>query len=224
MCAGVLAVAGWLFVAAGAGAELDDAFSILDPSAPLEPLWEVQAFDAPDTLYEVVEFGGEQRIRASGMGTASGLVRKFVGGAFHAQERPFLEWDWHVQQIQPSADIRDREKDDFGASVYVLFGKAGFFKPAPPTLAYVWSNDKVAVGDMFASPRGLANLRFFVLQTQARDDGVPVFERRNLLEDYRRAFNEEPRDAVSAIAVWTDSDQTGEAVVSHYGPIRAVRE
>jgi hypothetical protein len=49
-----------------------------------------------------------------------------------------------------------------------------------------------------------------------------VAERRNLVEDYRQLFGEEPPDE-AMVAVMTDTDQTQEAVQAWYDEIRLVR-
>jgi hypothetical protein len=46
-----------------------------------------------------------------------------------------------------------------------------------------------------------------------------VVEKRNVLEDYRRVFGLDPPKA-GAIAIMTDTDNTGEEAVAYYGPIR----
>ena len=45
-----------------------------------------------------------------------------------------------------------------------------------------------------------------------------VSEERNVLEDYRRAFGEEP-PLVSGVAIMTDTDDTGGKAVAWYGDI-----
>ena len=47
-------------------------------------------------------------------------------------------------------------------------------------------------------------------------------ERRNLLADYRAAFNEDP-PPVSGIAIMTDSDNTGGTASAWYGDIRLLK-
>jgi hypothetical protein len=46
-----------------------------------------------------------------------------------------------------------------------------------------------------------------------------VVEKRNVLEDYRRFFGSDPPKA-GAVAIMTDTDNTGEEAVAYYGPIR----
>jgi len=46
-------------------------------------------------------------------------------------------------------------------------------------------------------------------------------EKRNLLEDYRKCFGEDTPKA-GAVAIMTDTDNTGEKAVAWYGPIRLI--
>jgi DUF3047 family protein len=49
--------------------------------------------------------------------------------------------------------------------------------------------------------------------------GKWIEEERNLVDDYRRAFGEDP-PKVGAVAIMTDTDNTGEQAVAWYGAIR----
>jgi len=48
-------------------------------------------------------------------------------------------------------------------------------------------------------------------------------EKRNLLEDYHKCFEEDPPKA-GAVAIMTDTDNTGEKTVAWYGLIRLLRK
>ena len=43
-----------------------------------------------------------------------------------------------------------------------------------------------------------------------------MVEKRNVFEDYRRVFGQDP-PKVDAIAIMTDTDKTGEEAVAYYG-------
>jgi hypothetical protein len=45
-----------------------------------------------------------------------------------------------------------------------------------------------------------------------------VTQRRNLLEDYRKAFQTDP-PMISGVAIMTDTDNTGESATAYYGDI-----
>ena len=216
----LLAVAVWL-AGGGLAARADEPLVVLDPSAPLEAAWRTHSFGEPPTSYTQTNLFGTPWIKAKAQNTASGLIRDL---AWQVADFPWLEWQWHMEQLQPSADIRTKTHDDFGAVIYVLFGTPSLLNRHPPTLAYVWSNNKVSVGDLIKSPRPFSRLRFLVLQSGLTTNGKPVDERRNLARDYELAFGEPPKYKVAHIAIWTDSDQTGEPAVAYYGAIRAVAE
>jgi len=46
-------------------------------------------------------------------------------------------------------------------------------------------------------------------------------ERRNVLEDFRKFFGEDP-PTVGAVAIMTDTDNTGEQTIAWYGPISLI--
>ena len=67
-----------------------------------------------------------------------------------------------------------------------------------------------------------ARAMMFVVESGARRVGEWVEMERNVYEDYKRAFKEEP-PPVSGIAVMTDTDQTAEAATAWYGDIELRR-
>ena len=160
-------------------------------------------------------------IRATGRNGASGLYRD---AGYRAREHPWLEWIWRVDRVQPSADIRAVAADDYAAALFVLFDRPSALRAEPRALAYVWTNARVAAGETVASPRHPESMRSIVLESGERKLGDRVRERRNVVDDYRAAFGEEPPEFVEVIALWTDSDQTGEAVEAYYGPIQALAD
>ncbi len=56
------------------------------------------------------------------------------------------------------------------------------------------------------------------LRSGAAHCGMWVVEERNIVEDHRRAFGEDP-PAIPDIAVMTDTDNTGESATAFYGDI-----
>ena len=64
-----------------------------------------------------------------------------------------------------------------------------------------------------------ARVKMIVAASGRKDLGTWQEERVNLLEDYRRAFGEEP-GALIGVAVMTDSDNTQSRAEAWYGEIR----
>ena len=73
------------------------------------------------------------------------------------------------------------------------------------TLMYIWAN-ALPPETVVPNPHS-ARVRMIVVESGTRGLGEWIHVRRNLLEDYRRAFGEDPWDVV-AVGVMTDSDNT----------------
>jgi len=57
------------------------------------------------------------------------------------------------------------------------------------------------------------------VESGGQNVGRWVTVRRNLVDDYRMVFGEDPPQA-GAVAIMTDTDQTGETAVAYYDDIR----
>lgn len=193
---------------------------LVDPERPIEEVWRRKSFGEP-TRYRIREIEGGRAIEAVGQASAAGLFRDL---RFAVTEHPIVEWTWRVDRLPEAADIRSAAADDFGASLFFLFGRPGLLRPEPQTLAYAWTSEATPEGSVVASPRRPGTLQTFVLQSGSDNLGEWVTERRNLVEDYRRAFGEDPPEHAEIVALWSDSDQTGEAVKAYYGRAVAHRE
>jgi hypothetical protein len=186
------------------------------------------------TRYALVGDGAATVLQADSKGTASGLVRRFADGEVDLRATPILRWRWKVSNLVQGADIRRKDGDDYPARVYVLFrydpARASLAMRAQyalarslhgealphATLNYVWDG-KAPAGTMLPNAY-TGRAMMLVVESGAARVGQWVEAERNVLEDYRRAFGEDP-PPVSGVAVMTDTDQTGEAVTAWYGDI-----
>ncbi len=169
-----------------------------------------------ETSYELVALGNDVAIRATGQESASGLYRRLQ---IDPRRCPVFEWSWAVGQLQESADLRRKDADDVAASIFLLFGDPGMLSnPAPvPTLRYVWTSGNAIPGEVIPNPYMPGVVRNLVVRSDMAPSGGFVAERRNVVDDFRAAFGEQPTPDIEAIALFTDNDQTKEPVVSHYG-------
>lgn len=90
---------------------------------------------------------------------------------------------------------------------------------APPfaTLMYVW-DPALPVGTVVVNPR-TDRIRKIVVDSGPQHLRSWRDHQRNLAEDFRRAFNEEPGALVS-VAVMSDSDNTKSQARSWFGPVQ----
>ncbi len=187
---------------------------LFSASTVIEDEWQQLRFQGT-TQYRVESYRGRLAISARGRKSSSGLMRRVE---FDTERCPELEWSWSVTVLQPSADIRIREREDVAASVYLLFGDPGFvFDPSPvPTLRYVWTNERIAVESVIDSPYMPGMIRSLVVQSGIHRSGQWSLQRRNVDRDFRTAFGYAPPGPVRAVAILTDNDQTGEEVEAYY--------
>jgi hypothetical protein len=93
-----------------------------------------------------------------------------------------------------------------------------FYGEDPPHagLSYVWDN-RLAPGTVLANPY-TDRVRMIVVRSGNAEAERWVSEERNVLDDYRRAFGEEP-PAIAGVAVMTDTDDTGASATAWFGDI-----
>jgi hypothetical protein len=219
-------------VAAAAPVEMG-AFSQAQVDAALPAGWQPLAFPriARQTTYQLVADDGTTVVRADAEASASGLIRRID---VDPKSHPLLAWRWKIGGVVEKADATRKDGDDYAARVYVAFkydpDRVSWFNRAkyalirliygeyPPHagINYVWDS-RLAPGTVL--PNAYTDrVRMIVLRSGDAAAGRWLAEERNVLEDYRRAFGEEP-PPVSGVAVMTDTDDTGARATAWYGDI-----
>ncbi len=198
------------FCAAGSGAG-EPAALIDDFEDGLAPGWEEKEFKGR-TLYSVVSDRDGRSLRAESHDSASGLVFR---RAYDLKDFPVLSWRWKVDGLVAKSDPRRKAGDDYPARVYVVFPH--WFPPKTRSISYIWTS-RFPVGEHIPNSY-FANAVMVACRSGGEPVGQWVTEKRNVLEDYRRIFGEEP-PPVGAIAIMTDTDNTGESVVAYYDDLK----
>jgi hypothetical protein len=153
------------------------------------------------------------------------------------REYPWLAWRWKVPKMVEGARNSAAHIEDSPARVVVTF-EGGRDKLPPDeqinydlakaiagttlpyaTLMYVW-DDNLPYGTVVQHNMS-SRVKSIVVGSKA-GLGNWVEERHNLLEDYRRAFNEDPPRA-SAVGFMTDSDNSATVANAFYGDIQLLR-
>jgi len=184
-----------------------------------------------NTEYRLVESNPSAVLEASANGSASGLYRRI---RIDPARYPVVEWRWRVLQPLAHADPRVASRDDSPARLVISFHgdenrldvgerfTARFYKSLTGSrlpyamLMYVWSSN-APVGTVAPSAY-TGKIQMIVVQRGSGHIGEWREFRRNVFEDYRRAFGEEPSDIV-AVGVMTDADDTRGRARAQYGDI-----
>jgi len=204
----------------------------------LPPDWKPLIFKkqkgANQTEYAVVRDGKTTVVRAESRATASGLEHEVT---VDLKEYPVLRWRWKVEHVVASGDPNRKDKDDYAARVYVTFeyepDKTSFAKKLKykttrllfgdvpfGAISYVWDS-RTPVGTVMDSPHMGDFVKLVVVENGSARVGQWVDEERNVYEDYRRAFGNDP-PRVEGVVIMTDTDNTGEHATAFYGDLAFV--
>lgn len=184
-----------------------------DFSAGLASGWQEKSFSGM-TTYQVVREDGRSCLKAQSNGAASGLFYKID---YDPRQYPLLSWSWKIEHVLQHGDVRQKSGDDYPARIYVVFPSLLFWQTR--ALNYIWDNH-LPKGEAVPNPY-TSNTMMIAVESGSALAGEWVTEERNVYEDYKRVFGKEP-PRVGAIAIMTDTDNTGETAVACYGPIRVV--
>lgn len=134
---------------------------------------------------------------------------------FDAKATPIMTWRWKVTRLPKGGDVRIKKKDDQAAQLYVLFPR--FPKMLKTRMVgYIWESG-APKGEMVTS-RKSSNTRYFVLQSGEINLGKWVTEKRNIYDDYKALFKEDPPKG-GGIMIMIDSDDTGTSAESYFDDI-----
>lgn len=172
--------------------------------------WEEKSF-AGNTTYKLVEEDGRKVLKAVADNAASGLFKE---AEIDLKKFPILRWSWKVEGVLAKGDAATKAGDDYPARIYIVF--PAIFIWNTEGINYIWANklpQGQAVPNAFTS-----NVIMLAVESGPGKAGQWVSEERNVYEDYKKLFGEEP-PTLGAVAIMTDTDQTGEKAVAYYGDI-----
>jgi hypothetical protein len=183
------------------------------------------------TTYTLVKDGDTVVIKAVAEASASGLTREIK---INPKEYPTVQWRWKVKNILKKGDVYRKEGDDYPARLYITFeydpSKLGLLERAkyeavrllygqyPPlgAINYIWES-KAPIGTIVPNPY-TNQVMMIIVESGEANLNQWVSEERNVSDDYKKAFGEEP-PMISGVAIMTDTDNTGESATAYYGDI-----
>lgn len=160
-------------------------------------------------------------------------LRKTVAHLPQAPER--IRFSWKVAGLIPEADLQQGAREDSPVRLVLVFdgdrsrftardamlselARAVTGEELPyATLMYVWSNE-LPVGSV-VNNRRTDRIRKLVIQSGAQDLNRWLDYERDILADYARVFGE-PAGPLRAVAIMSDTDNTGGSVRAWYGPVQ----
>lgn len=182
------------------------------------------------TVYGIESTGESRYLKAVSRASSSGLLYK---QEFDVYRSPNIRWRWKVDSVYTgeNAEMANRKQgDDYPIRILLLFKfdpnlvdpprrftyqaakrRYGDYPPHS-ALAYVWASSSTAE-PIITSPYSQYT-RIVSLQRGGERIMRWIDENRNILEDYRLAFGEDP-PATATLAILSDSDDMGQSSVSY---------
>ena len=174
--------------------------------------WEEKEFSG-HTIYEQVKELGRTVIKAHSQDSASGLFREI---RIDLNKTPYINWRWKVQNTLSGPDESTKAGDDYPARVYVVVsGGVWFWKTK--ALNYVWSSQKPV--DTTWPNAFTANAVMLAVESGNTKLNTWSKVRRNVLQDLKTYLKLVDADHIDAVAIMTDTDNTGSKATAYYGEI-----
>ena len=169
--------------------------------------WELSVH-AGEADLQLVQDEGKQALRMRSKQASFSLQKKIH---VSLQATPLLVWDWKATELPKGGDFRHSGSDDQAAQLIIAFSSNRF-------LSYIW--DSTAPKGMIASASAPLFKKIFavVMQSGTQGLGTWITERRNLIDDYKQAYGEEP-EVIEGVRIQTNSQHTQSRAESYWHSI-----
>jgi hypothetical protein len=176
--------------------------------------WKAQNWGSPAYDFTVAEDGGQKILRMVSKNEGS-TISKEVRGKVNVKETPVLEWTWKVVVLPKGGGSCKKSTDDQAAQVFVTW-------PRFPELVrsriigYVW--DSTTPAGTICKSEKTGTVTYVVVRSGAAELGKWITERRNVRDDFKQIYGEDP-DNPAAVSVAIDSNDTNSMSESYMGKI-----
>lgn len=175
--------------------------------------WKGQNWGSPKYDFRIETVDGRKVLHLKSDGDSSAIVKEVK---VNVATWPIIEWTWRAVKLPAGGDARKSATDDEAAQLYVVFPR---FPSAVRSrvIAYIWDST-APVGSVFKSEK-TGTVTYVVVRSGPAELGKWLTERRNVLEDYKKIYGENPSEDVGVISVLIDSNDTRSSAESFVGEI-----
>ena len=173
--------------------------------------WLEKSF-AGNTQYTIRKLQNVYVLQATAKMSASAYYKRVE---VNLQETPFLNWSWLIEFALPALNEQSKQGDDYAARIYVVI-KTGLAPWNTRALNYVWSSNDTPAQSW---PNAFTN-KAIMIPLRARKDstGEWKMEKVNVQEDIKKYLGANI-NKIDGIAIMSDTDNSGNTAIAHYGDI-----
>lgn len=127
------------------------------------------------------------------------------------KQYPVLSWKWKVTKLPEGGDFRKSSTDDQAAQLFIAFSKTR-------AIVYIWDTTapQGMIGD--AAAPFFMKIKAVVVRSGQSELGKWLSESRNVYEDYKKIFGEEPPH-VQGVRLQINSQHTGTSAESFFADV-----
>jgi len=158
--------------------------------------------------YAVVKDGDLNAVRFRSANTSFSLQKEVL---VDLKQFPILTWKWKVTKLPVGGDFRRSKTDDQAAQLFLAFSKTR-------AMVYIWDTT-VPQGTMGnASAPFFMSIKAIVVRSGAADTGKWLTEVRNVYDDYKKLFGDEPTE-VEGVRLQINSQHTETSAESYFADV-----
>jgi len=123
---------------------------------------------------------------------------------WNLDKRPYLRWRWRAKALPDGGNEKYDRSNDTGGALYVTFDTDWLGRPK--SIKYTYSSTLPVGTTVDYGP-----LKVLVVASKS-EQGTDkwLYHERNVVQDYKRLFDEEPDKTPLAFVLWSDSDTLNE--------------
>jgi len=155
--------------------------------------------------FAVVKDGDLDAVRFRSAVTSFSLEKEVK---VNLKQFPVLTWKWKVTKLPVGGDFRKSKTDDQAAQLFLAFSKT-------KAIVYIWDTTapQGTMGD--AAAPFFMSIKAVVVRSGAADTGKWITESRNVYDDYKKLFNDEPSE-VAGVRLQINSQHTETSAESYF--------
>jgi hypothetical protein len=158
--------------------------------------------------FSVVKDGDLNAVRFRSADTSFSLEREVK---VDLKQFPVLTWKWKVTKLPVGGDFRRSKTDDQAAQLFLAFSRT-------KAIVYIWDTTAPQGTMGNAAAPFVMSIKAVVVRSGAADVGKWVTEVRNVYDDYKNLFGEEP-PGVAGVRLQINSQHTETSAESYFADV-----
>jgi hypothetical protein len=173
----------------------------------MPPGWELKA-KSGKPAFEVKRDGDIPALHLKSMDSSYSLQGEVN---VDVKRYPVLTWKWKVTQLPKNGDFRNSRSDDQAAQLFLAFTKT-------KAIVYIWDTTAPQGLMESISPVPFMTVKVVVVRSGPSELGKWITETRNVYEDYKKLYGEEP-PVIRGMRLQINSQHTGSTAESWFADV-----